>query len=174
MSEEAKVDRDSWSTPDYIFEPLDREFDFQIDVCASEDNAKVPGFYFTERDDALTRKWRVGFGLPPMNIWCNPPYSGPAEWVKYAISEAEDTGNTMIVLTNNILDRKYFREFLPNIAEIRIGLRRIQFDVPEGVKASTNPYSQMLSIITPESANTFSTPKLKLWDIPSKPKKGKK
>ncbi|MGR5961326.1 DNA N-6-adenine-methyltransferase [Bacillus paranthracis] len=31
---------DLWATPQYFFDELHKEFDFELDVCALEDNAK--------------------------------------------------------------------------------------------------------------------------------------
>ena len=47
---------DDWATPAYLFEALNAEFDFQLDVCASFDNRKVNN-YFTQQDDALKQSW---------------------------------------------------------------------------------------------------------------------
>ena len=51
---------DEWATPQEIFDELDREFDFNLDPCANETNAKCAR-YFSDADDGLTQKWG---GLP--------------------------------------------------------------------------------------------------------------
>ena len=43
-------------TPVDIWESLSREFDFTIDVCASDDNHLLPRYY-TKENDALTKDW---------------------------------------------------------------------------------------------------------------------
>ncbi len=47
---------DMWSTPQTLFDELDKEFNFDIDVCASPENAKCDT-YFTEADNGLFQKW---------------------------------------------------------------------------------------------------------------------
>ncbi len=34
-----------WETPDELFLPLNEEFHFTLDVCASKDNFKVPRYF---------------------------------------------------------------------------------------------------------------------------------
>jgi phage N-6-adenine-methyltransferase len=66
-----------WSTPQHVFDELDAEFSFELDVCATAENAKCER-YFTRADNGLSQAWR---GV----CWMNPPYGreiGP--WVRKA------------------------------------------------------------------------------------------
>lgn len=47
---------DEWSTPDDIFKKLDAEFKFNLDPCATKENAKCQRF-FTKKDDGLKMSW---------------------------------------------------------------------------------------------------------------------
>lgn len=71
-------DKDSWSTPQWLFDVLTYEFFFCVDVAASRDNAKCHRFY-TELDNALTMdNWGAHPKLGKMAyeyVWINPPYS---------------------------------------------------------------------------------------------------
>lgn len=72
-----KVD---YETPPEIFQPLNAEFGFTLDVAANPLNAKCQTF-FTELDDALSREWS---GI----CWMNPPFGrGMKQWVKKAFDE---------------------------------------------------------------------------------------
>lgn len=44
-----------WETPQDLFNKLDSEFHFDIDVCASPSNAKCP-YFFTPEQDGLMQK----------------------------------------------------------------------------------------------------------------------
>lgn len=57
---------DLWETPLDFFEAQNREFNFDLDVCATQENAKCAKFY-TEKEDGLKQEW---YGV----CWCNPPY----------------------------------------------------------------------------------------------------
>lgn len=47
---------DSWSTPQWLFDELNREFHFTLDPCADEFNHKCDR-YFTRQDDGLSKNW---------------------------------------------------------------------------------------------------------------------
>lgn len=56
-----------YSTLQWLFDELDCIFHFDVDVCATKNNAKCNVFY-TKEQDGLLQNW---YG----NVWCNPPYS---------------------------------------------------------------------------------------------------
>lgn len=60
---------DSWETPKGLFDKLNAEFNFELDVCATADNAKCKK-YFTKELDGLKQEWE---GV----CWMNPPYGNP-------------------------------------------------------------------------------------------------
>lgn len=45
-----------WATPQDFFDELDKEFNFNLDPCASKNNAKCKKF-FTEEKDGLKQDW---------------------------------------------------------------------------------------------------------------------
>ena len=69
-------DHDSWQTPQWLFAALNAEFDFALDVAASE-NHHLCNQYFTQQDSALDKSWLLSIkGLVPrLTAFCNPPYS---------------------------------------------------------------------------------------------------
>lgn len=56
-----------WETPPGIFDPLDREFHFTLDPCATATTAKCEHF-FVESDNGLLRDWEHH------RVFMNPPY----------------------------------------------------------------------------------------------------
>jgi len=56
-----------WETPDWLFDLLNSEFEFTLDVCATKENAKTSK-YITPKENALTKDWNSGV------CWMNPPY----------------------------------------------------------------------------------------------------
>lgn len=66
-----------WETPQYVFDGLDDEFHFDLDVCAIPENAKCRNFYSPD-EDGLRQKWGG-------RCWMNPPYGREIiKWVKKA------------------------------------------------------------------------------------------
>lgn len=45
-----------WETPRLYFEMLDAIYHFDLDVCATKENAKCNRF-FTKEEDGLKQKW---------------------------------------------------------------------------------------------------------------------
>lgn len=56
-----------WETPPHIFKKYNDIYDFNIDVCATKENA-LCGSYFSEKNSCLKPDWG---GL---RCWMNPPY----------------------------------------------------------------------------------------------------
>lgn len=50
---------DEWPTPVKLFEELNKEFNFNLDVCADHFNHKCARYYTVE-DDGLTKLWGGG------------------------------------------------------------------------------------------------------------------
>ena len=47
---------DEWATPQELFDELNKEFNFNLDPCATEDNAKCENFY-TLQENGLEQSW---------------------------------------------------------------------------------------------------------------------
>lgn len=45
-----------WATPQDFFDKLNDEFNFNLDPCATKENAKC-GKFFTEEQDGLKQNW---------------------------------------------------------------------------------------------------------------------
>lgn len=109
--------RDLWQTPPEIFSALHKEFDFQIDVAASDANHLLP-FYFTETESALTQTWS-----PPGKegyVWCNPPYSEITPWVLKAADQNKYGCIGTVMLVPADFSVGWFRQALASVSEVRI------------------------------------------------------
>lgn len=96
---------DMWSTPQAFFDKYDQVYRFNLDVCATADNAKCEN-YFTEEDDGLVQDWS-GLG----NVWMNPPYGREIiHWMKKAY-ESSLEGATVVCLVPARTDTKWWHEY---------------------------------------------------------------
>ena len=69
-----------YETPDCIFDPLNGEFCFTLDVCALPENTKC-ATYYTPDINGLAQEWS---GV----CWMNPPFGREMKsWVKKAFAE---------------------------------------------------------------------------------------
>jgi phage N-6-adenine-methyltransferase len=91
--------KDEWATPQDLWDRLDQEYHFDLDVCASASNAKCKD-YFTKDDDALSKDWS---GV----CWMNPPYSAIPDFLEKARASAE-AGATVVCLVPSRTDVGWF------------------------------------------------------------------
>lgn len=78
-----------WETPQWLYDSLDDEFHFTIDVCANSENHKHKYFY---ESNSLTREWS---GV----CWMNPPYGKEiGKWVWKAYHSASLKLATVVCL----------------------------------------------------------------------------
>ena len=82
--------RQDWETPDSLFEPLNAEFAFELDVCATAESAKCARYY-TKEQDGLKLPWDG-------RCWMNPPFGTQGRWVKKAYQEGHRNGNIVVCL----------------------------------------------------------------------------
>lgn len=159
-------DSTEWETPKALFDQLNSEFNFEIDVCATYENRKCnnwlghgPGNIFT---DGLKHNWGN------MVCWMNPPYGEPEfpcednckkkkcknrghhiteympgvnDWVKKAYEESLK-GATVVCLLPARTDTKWFHNWVLGKAEIRFIKGRLKF---VGAPSSA-PFPSMLAI----------------------------
>ena len=112
---------DMWSTPQKFYDKLNDEFNFTLDPCATEDNAKCDNF-FTVNDDGLKQDWSGNI------VFCNPPYGRAIkDWVKKSYEESLKTNTTVVMLIPSRTDTIYFHEFIYGKAEIRFIKGRLKF-----------------------------------------------
>ena len=124
-----------WATPQKIYDELNKEFNFNLDPCATPENAKCKR-YFTQSDNGLSQSWDNS------NVFCNPPYGRKlAEWVKKA---SECRGGVCVLLIPARTDTRYFHEYIykKENTEIRFIKGRLKF----GDSKNSAPFPSMLVI----------------------------
>lgn len=75
---------------------------FTVDVAASEDNARCERFY-TRETDGLSQSWAGEV------VWCNPPYSDIAPWVRKAWVEFEAARWIVMLLPANRTEQQWWQ-----------------------------------------------------------------
>lgn len=133
-----------WETPLDLFNPLNDEFRFEMDVCALPENTKCEKFLSPD-DDGLVSKWG---GV----CWCNPPYGRDlAKWVRKACCETWN-GVTTVMLIPVRSNTKWWHELCIPFGEIRFVLGRPKF----GGADQGLPWP--LAVIVFRGKPTFGTP----------------
>lgn len=109
-----------WSTPRKVFDTLDREFRFTLDVCANAVNRKCPR-YFDRETDGLAQDWSGE------RCWMNPPYGRQIEeWVRKAFESTRDGDTIVVGLLPNRTDTRWWRSVM-RATEIRFVEGRLKF-----------------------------------------------
>ena len=113
--------KDDYETPQYLFNELNEEFHFTVDVCARADNTKCARFYFPEID-GLVQSWEGEVCL------MNPPYGRRVnKWIEKAYKESQN-GTIVVGLLLARTDTKWFHDFILGKAEIRFLKGRLKFN----------------------------------------------
>ena len=126
---------DEWATPQEFFNSINKEFEFDLDPCATLDNHKYDKYYTIE-EDGLSKKWGGH------RVFCNPPYSQINKWVEKAFRESKEDNTLVVMLIPSRTDTRYFHNFIYKRAEIRFVKGRLKF----GDSNNSAPFPSMLVI----------------------------
>ena len=106
---------DQWETPEYIYDPLNKEFNFDFDPCPLCE-------VITPENDGLLIEWG-------QSNFVNPPYTRHLKeaFIKRAIEESKK-GKTCVLLIPASTDTAIYHDYIvPNAKEIRFLRGRVKF-----------------------------------------------
>ena len=126
--------------PIEVFDYWNKLYKFNLDVCATADNAKCAK-YFTKSQDGLLQDW-VG------NCWMNPPYGREiSKWIKKAYDSSRK-GATVVCLIPSRTDTAWWHDYVMR-GEVKFIRGRLKFS------GSTNaaPFPSAVVVFRPETIN---------------------
>lgn len=129
-----------WATPSNLFDELNHEFHFTLDLCASPWNAKLPR-YFTEEQDGLKQDWSGE------RCYMNPPYGRGLDcWLRKAFEETRWRCPLVVALLPVRTDTRWWHVWVAGAAdEIRYLKGRVAFVGRRG-EAWSAPFASALAI----------------------------
>ena len=134
---------DLWSTPQTFFDTLHTEFQFEVDVCATSENAKCETF-FTPETDGLSQKWA------PKRCWMNPPYGKTIKtWMAKALNESRK-GALVVCLVPARTDTAWWHDFATK-GEVRFIRGRLKFG-----NAKQAPFPCAVVIFKPNCPTSYA------------------
>lgn len=140
-----------WSTPQPIFDVLNEEFEFVIDLCADHRNAKTVRYMPTA--ESLKCDWG-GTGV----AWLNPPYGKEiADWVRKAAA----TPRIIVGFLPGRTNAPWWHDYVMKAAEIRFVRRKVSFANEHGCKG-VPPWGAVVAIWRPSWRG--ANPICKSWD----------
>ena len=123
-------------TPQEFFDKLNDEFNFDLDVCADEFNAKCLA-YFSKKYDGLKQEWH---GV----CWMNPPYGREiSAWMRKA-NESAKNGATVVCLVPARTDTNWWHQYAIQ-HEVRFVRGRLKF----GDAKNSAPFPSAVVVIKP-------------------------
>lgn len=148
--------KSDWRTPFALYDALDQEFAFTLDVAAGAENALCDS-YWDVRCNGLTQPWTK-------TCFMNPPYSKkdhlPIDpWIDKAWRESQAGATIVGVLPFNPQTR-WFRWYVMGLeqnqgevfhaaAELRMLPHRVTFNRPDGTPADNAPGNTCIVIWKP-------------------------
>lgn len=145
-----------WSTPQALFDKLDAEFNFSLDVCALASNRKCLA-YFCPEVDGLKQDWGQ------RRCWMNPPYGKEiSAWMKKAF-ESSMNGALVVALVPNRSNAPWWHDYVMKADEIRFIRKKVPFT---GEKKGVPFWGSVIVVF--RRKGTRQRPQVSSWDQPNK------
>lgn len=116
---------DERSTPWELFNELNYEFCFTLDVCASDENTKCKR-YFTKQHSGLLKDWSNEI------CFMNPPYSDIRSWLRKAYQENMRNDVVTVCILPCDTSTGWFHDFIWNRVRHEVYHKNIQLRFPRG------------------------------------------
>lgn len=130
-----------YSTPADLFEELDKEFNFNLDPCCTDENTKCNN-YFTKAEDGLKQVWDG-------SVFMNPPYGRDIiKWMAKAHDavKVSKTAQVVVCLVPSRTDTKWWHTYAMVADEVRFLRGRLKF----GDCNNSAPFPSAIVIFTSE------------------------
>lgn len=140
---------DGYETPQWLFDELNKEFNFTLDPCCTPQTAKCDKYY-TKKENGLIQNWEGEV------VFINPPYGREIpKWVKKGYEEYLK-GVTTVFLLPSRTDTRWFHDYATK-GEIRFIKGRLRFKGAVGGTSNDAPFPSIILIFGKEYyPNTIS------------------
>lgn len=162
-----------WETPQNLFDKLNEEYKFTLDVCALPKNAKCDKYY-TPEIDGLVQDWEGNI------CWMNPPYNKPEkpckpkckkkkcqergyhiteylpgqiDWIKKAYEESLKPNTMVVCLIPARTDTDLWHDYVMKADDIRLIKGRVKF----GNSNAPAPFPSAIVIFNGNSTSKVKT-----------------
>jgi phage N-6-adenine-methyltransferase len=128
-----------WPTPSGVFQALDAIYHFELDACATPENATCAQF-FTPEQDGLRQEWTG-------TVWLNAPYGREiGRWLRKAL-ESSQQGATVVCLVPARTDTAWWQDLCMQ-GSIFFIRGRLRF----GDAANAAPFPSAVVVFEPPAA----------------------
>ena len=134
-------------TPDEIFNPLDEEFDFRVDLCASKENTLLSKFY-TKEDDLFKQEIKeTGFA--------NIEFVRAKKFAKFFHEQSNKYGSTIVMLCTVKSNTNWWRDYVMKAKEVRFINGKVYFKAEGNTQGLRFPCA--IVIFAPHKGDTKFT-----------------
>ena len=131
--------KDNWQTPKWLFDVFNDHFNFEIDVCADDQNHLCEK-YFTEENSCLDQDWSE-------YNFMNPPYGRQiSKFVEKAFEQWKKNKYTTVALLPARTDTKWFHDYIYQHAGMCFIKGRLKFGGDERSETGCAPFPSMIVI----------------------------
>jgi site-specific DNA-methyltransferase (adenine-specific) len=96
---------EEWETPQEMFDKLNKEYNFTLDPCATNANAKCE-CYFDKYTNGLLHSWKN------QTVFMNPPYGRSiVKWMAKAYEESLQKGTVVVCLVPSRTDTIWWHQY---------------------------------------------------------------
>ena len=147
-----------WTTPQPLYDVLNREFHFVVDLCADEGNAKHTIWF--SRQESLHLNWD-GEGVG----WLNPPFGREiSEWTKKVV----ETTRIIVACLPGRTNPPWWHDHVMQAKQVRFLKKKQGFDGEHGNKG-VPPWGVVIAIFYPYGKRGYferdrATPEFISWD----------
>ena len=128
-------DRDDWETPNALFDALNKKYNFTLDPCSTDANAKCDKHY-TVNENGLLMPWRSE------RVFVNPPYGRQiAKWVEKCDKESNHA--IIVALLPARTDTAWFHDHINKKSDVEFLRGRVKFELG-GVALQSAPFPSMI------------------------------
>ena len=120
LSVHFKSESNDLSTPENLYNELNKRFKFTLDPCCNDENAKCTR-HFTSKENGLIQDWSKDI------VFMNPPYGREiGKWIKKAYDESRK-GAVVVCLIPARTDTSYWHDYIFGKAKIEFIRGRLKF-----------------------------------------------
>ena len=158
---------DEWETPDDLFNKLNREFNFVIDIAANALNKKCAFYLGDYPQNALNYSWKKVWDAWVTTedrngaIWMNPPYSRGNIEKFMALASFNSQYFPIVCLVRFDPSTKWYQKYVHDVVdEVRMLSRRVKF---VGAPSAYN-FPSAIVVYRPETYNKLNHTKYTLYN----------
>lgn len=119
--------RDEWETPSWIFEPLNKQYQFTFDCCATAENTKILDVEKFSNDFELFSNEFLKYWV----CWMNPPFSKAWQMFKHFFKVVKK--GVAIYRCDNLETGIWQKIIFPNCSWIFIPTHRVNYEGLDGM-----------------------------------------